>query len=801
LREFLLRTCIPEEFNAELCEAILAPFHAGSQNWSAIMGLVLEKNLFVLPVGDGRWLRYHPLFRDFLKTRLHEELPAEIPAILERLTRFYEKSGEWEKAYFTCRQLDNPEMLAGVVERAGTPMLQHALTTLENWVNSLPPNLIHAQAGLTSLRGAIAINKGDPHEALTLLDAAEAACRSHSNIPGLALTLTRRAAAYRHLGGYDSSLADTEEALRLAETDPSLQPIYAEALRLKGSNLYRLGHSREAINFIERSLALFTSLNETGSIPILLVETGAVYSVTGDMEAAKKAFQKALVIWQAEKNLNAQAEVINNLAVLYHQNGEYELAADTFEMGLSMARKARYTRAEFLILVGLGDLYAEVGEFESAEQAYDKALPIAKQWAGSFIETYLIFARANLALLQNDVLRARAILQGARKKLQRLSSLYEQGLQALIEGRIHIVNGQTAKAILAFRKAKENFTQDGRPLESLSSCAWLAAALGEIGEVEATRVEIRQLLNLDVRPAHAALVAVQQAAPWLRSMLKDPQVGRSLNSLLEKTSRIEAKWPVVRRSLRRLAQAIQMPAANLVVHAFGRAEVLVDGHTVSMPEWSTQSVRDLFFYLIYKGGAVTKEQIAAALWPEVDDPQILKQRFKTYLFRLRRATRRDVILFDEEYYRFNYSLDYEYDVEAFETYLARSRTARTNGERIEQLQRAVDLVRGTFLAEVDMPWALGERERLELAYLTALETLSQLHLESGQFEASITAAQQALKTDPYIETAHQFLMRAYAGLGERNAIKRQYQLCKTALVDLGFSPSHETEELYRKLLG
>jgi two-component SAPR family response regulator len=244
-----------------------------------------------------------------------------------------------------------------------------------------------------------------------------------------------------------------------------------------------------------------------------------------------------------------------------------------------------------------------------------------------------------------------------------------------------------------------------------------------------------------------------------------------------------------------------MPAANLVVHAFGRAEVLVDGHTVSMPEWSTQSVRDLFFYLIYKGGAVTKEQIAAALWPEVDDPQILKQRFKTYLFRLRRATRRDVILFDEEYYRFNYSLDYEYDVEAFETYLARSRTARTNGERIEQLQRAVDLVRGTFLAEVDMPWALGERERLEQAYLTALETLSQLHLESGQFEASITAAQQALKTDPYIETAHQFLMRAYAGLGERNAIKRQYQLCKTALVDLGFSPSHETEELYRKLLG
>ncbi len=802
VRDFLLRTSLPDEFNVELCDAILNPFQPGPQNWSALMSLVLEKNLFVLRVGvDGRWLRYHPLFREFLQSRLREERPSEASDILGHLVRFYEDSSEWEKAYFTCQQLNDPEMLVGVVERAGTPMLQHALTTLENWVVNLPPNLIHARPGLTSLRGAIAIYKGDPREALTMLNAAEAAYRKGSNTEGLALTLTRRAITYRQIGNYEASLKDTEEALLLTELDLNLQPTYAEALRIKGGSLSRLGHSREAINYLERSLTLFTALNETGSIPLLLVETGIVYSAIGDAEAAKTSFQKALTIWQAEKNINSQADVINNLAVLHYQNGEYELAADTFEMGLSLARKNRYTRAEALILIGLGDLYAEVGEFESAEQAYEKALPITKQWVGSFLETYLIYARANLAILQNDPVRGKAILQGARKKLQAVSSLYDQGLQSLIEGRIHILNGQTAKAILAFGKCKEYFMQDGRVLESMASCVWLAAALGEAGQVESFRAEIRELLNLDARPAHAALVAVQQAAPWLRSMLKDPQVGRSLSGLLDKASRIEAKWPGVRRSLRRLAQSIQMPVASLIIHAFGRAEVQVNDHTVTMSEWSTQSVRDLFFYLIYKGGAVTKEQIAAALWPEVDDPQILRQRFKTYLFRLRRATRRDVILFDEEYYRFNYSLDYEYDVEAFETYLARSRTARTVEERIEQIQKAVEMVHAPYLAEVDMPWALGERERLEQAYLSALENLAQLHLENGQFRQSVATAQQALKTDPYIETVHQLLMRAYAALGERNTIQRQYQLCKTALAELGFSPSHETQELYRQLMG
>jgi ATP/maltotriose-dependent transcriptional regulator MalT/two-component SAPR family response regulator len=801
IREFLLRTSLPEEFNAELCEAILEPTPIASHSWPTIMGHVLEKNLFVLPVGDGRWLRYHPLFREFLQARLREEHPSEIIPIFERLTRFHEKSNEWEKAYFACQQLNDPEKLADVVERGGTPMLQHALTTLENWVNSLPPNLLRSRPGLISLRGSIALSKGDLRDATELIQEAVTIYRGDVHLEGLTLALVRRAVMYRMSGNYTASLKDAEEALQLTEPHPHLQPIFAEALRLKGGNLYRLGNMREAVKYIERSLALYTALNETGSIPWLLMEAGLVYGCLGDIEAAKNSFQKALGIWQAEKNFAAQTNVLNNLAVLHHQNGEYELAADTYEIGLSLTSRSRNTRSEAMILIGLGDLYAEVGEFESAEQAYEKALPLAKQWEGSFIDIYLIFARTSLALLRGDPVHARTVFQDARKKMRAISSLYDQGLYSMIEGRLHLLNAQYSKAVLAFRNSRELFLQNGRAIESTLGGIWLAAALGTDGQTEEARVEIRELLNTNVRPSHAVLVGIQQAAPWLRSMLKDPQVGRSLNGLLDKAARIEAKWPGVRRSLRRLAQSIHMPAPSLVVRAFGRAEVQLDGHTVTMPEWSTVSVRDLFFYLIYKSGPVTKEQIAAALWPEVDEPQTLKQRFKAYIFRLRRATRRDAILFDEEYYRFNFSLDYEYDVEAFETYLARSRMVRTNEERIEQLQKAIDLVRGPYLSEVDMPWAIGERDRLEQSYVSGLENLASLYLESGQFQQAVDTAQRALKTDPYLEIIHQLLMRTYAALGDRTSIQRQYQACKTSLAELGFAPALETRELYKRLMG
>src|SRR5512134_464270 len=117
VREFLMRTSLLEEFNSEFCEIVLGPLYSEPQNWFNFMSYVFEKNLFVLPLGeDGRWLRYHHLFRDFLQSRLKEARPHEVKPILEGMVIAYEKAGEWERAYFTCRQLNEPEMLAGVIE-------------------------------------------------------------------------------------------------------------------------------------------------------------------------------------------------------------------------------------------------------------------------------------------------------------------------------------------------------------------------------------------------------------------------------------------------------------------------------------------------------------------------------------------------------------------------------------------------------------------------------------------------------------------------------------------------------------
>ncbi len=179
----------------------------------------------------------------------------------------------------------------------------------------------------------------------------------------------------------------------------------------------------------------------------------------------------------------------------------------------------------------------------------------------------------------------------------------------------------------------------------------------------------------------------------------------------------------------------------------------------------------------------------------------MKMRFKTNIYRLRHAIGQETILFEEERYRFNTDIDYDYDVENFEKLLERSKTAVTMKEKISTLEAAIGLAKGSYLSDIDLEWVDAGRTRLELDYHEALLRLAGLYLETGQSHRAIETCQTALKADPLLEDAYRLSMRAYAALGDGAAIVRIYQACRAVLRDeLGVNPSEETEKLYKKLL-
>ena len=120
VQDFLLRTSLLEEFDAELCLAVLGPAkYSNGETWSDLVADVVRSNLFVLPVDDNKsWLRYHHLFQDFLQSRMKSERPDEYKCILQRLAIVHTERKAWGKAYELYQRLSNIEATAHLIEQA-----------------------------------------------------------------------------------------------------------------------------------------------------------------------------------------------------------------------------------------------------------------------------------------------------------------------------------------------------------------------------------------------------------------------------------------------------------------------------------------------------------------------------------------------------------------------------------------------------------------------------------------------------------------------------------------------------------
>ncbi len=801
MQQFMLRSSLLDEFDVKLCESVLGPLYDLRPDWPKLIDTLTQKNLFVLPVGaGGQWLRYHHLFRDYLQTQFRRDCPNEVQPILRRLAEVHELSGQWEKAYQIYRGLGDTDALASMIERAGIPMYQHAMLTLESWLKALPPSVANRRPGLLSLRGNIEVVKGNASEGISLFGRAISAYRQEGSAQGLALALVRRAGGYRVLGKYEEALQDANEVLRTTESDDGMQWIHADALRINGLCLLRLGRTLEALNLLQQALDVYVRINDTASIPLLLVETGVAQADLGRYSEAKVSYEKALKILREDGNLTSQATLLNNYGVLLQQLGEYEQAVQTFEEGLLCAHQSGHKRMEAMIALGLGDLYAEIEDFDSAKQNYRQAADLIEQLKESFLQNYLSLMAANLALLQRNPDEAQHLIERAAEVIRESQSEYEKGLLFLLRGRLAMLRARAPEALAELREARRLFAAGGREVESVTTAVWLAAAECESDEEEAAREHIREAVPSINQTSHAALIAVRQAMDWMGGLRRDPELRSYLRGLFDKAERLDAQLPPVRRQLRRLAHTVETTTPKLVIKALGAGQVWVNGQLLGQKDWQTQSVRELFFFFLASSRPLGREQIGAALWPGTEEPSKFRMRFKNEIYRLRRAVGLETILFDGEFYQFNRTVDHEYDVEAFEAYLKKAAAATAVEEQIDFFQRAVDLVEGKYLADMNGLWIMPDQERLYQAFLGATLALAELYLKEGQVPKARDICHRALAQDVTYEALYRMLMRVYDRLGDRASVIHYYRACETAMKKAyGTPPSRETQELYKEL--
>ena len=799
IRDFLLRTSFLEEFDASLCTSIWGT----EDNWRNLINQVVQNNLFVLPVGEeGKWLRYHHLFGEFLRAQFEKEKSDQLEALLRRLAAVYTEREDWGRAYSLYNRIKDTSAIADLIEKAGTSLIRNAqFAILAKWIDELPVEVIDSRPGLLSQKGTVLLIQGQVEKSLDYLNRAQITQRECHDYSGLARTLARRATALRYLGKYQASIHDGLEAIKLSEGDAALRSARADACCAVGVSLHHQGQLGEAITMLERSLSLYQSLQDEQNSAMVHMELGICCQYEGKTHQAVRHYEQALTYWQGVRNTTRQSFVLNNLGSLHHLSGNYTEAAKLFEQALILARSNGILRSEAYLLFNLGNLYADLEANDSARDALEKTRKACQTLDDHFLLLNVDLAESTLARREGKFSHANAYLRSAEKLVQKSQSNFEKSIWSMEAGSLSLAEDKFQKAIPQLSEALALFDEGGQKLEAASAALLLCRAYSLTNEHLKVKTTLEQALGLvkDLDSLQPLIVVGRNVKEELKSQAEDINIGPGAVKLLSQIEYFERHIASLRRRLRPHAATVLLIPPRLSICALGNSQVKVDGKPVTSPTWVNQKrARELFFFLLaHLNKGMSRDEIGVVLWPESSTEQ-LRLQFRNTIYYLRYALGQDVIINTEHRYQFNSDMDYSYDIQEFERKLLQAESAETPAQKIELLQKAIQLYLGEYYLEADGDWVMTERGRLSQMHEHSLLVLAQLHLEQDEPQTALVHCQTILAENHCMESAHRLAMQAYAALGNRSGVANQFELCKQLLWDeLGLEPSPETIKLYK----
>lgn len=805
MQTFLLRTSLLEEFDAVLCEKIIGKaLGLYGQNWNEVIDRIQRDNLFVLPVGDETlFLRYHHLFRDFLQNRMRLERPDEARKIEVELAVYYESIQEWERAIAIYFRIGTESQVVDLIRKAARHMiLSGRLVTLSDWLNALPNGLADKKPELLSIRGSIAMLRGDFQVSLDILDCSIDQLRDTGADEELAAALIRRSAIKRHLGNYDAALKDALDAIELTKPPFGDAVQFAEALRAEGLVYYQTGELNDALWKLRESYRRFLDLSLESDAAKVLMELGIVYLAKGDLEQTEHCYKDSLEYWESTHNSMWQANVLNNIGVLHLTRGEYEQAVITLEKALGYSRLSVNPRIEGYTLTTLGDVFRDLRALKEARQAYTQASEILQKTNDVSLDVYLTLGMAVLDRISGYYKSSREQITSAFEKADKSGSKYEFNTCRLEQAILQFKIGGGDDLHTRLQELEEYFYDAGFHVEGFKATVFRTLLDLETASQTAQAHLKSDLVSETGRDGkYPAMIQIGlEFQDRIEKLLEKLHALDDFKTILTEVKAFEKKIPQIHHVIRHYSSAVNFSSPKITIRTFGKMQVRMGGKVITSKDWKTQTVRDLFFYLLLHPEGVTKEEIGEVFWPDADR-DTLRLRFKNTIYRMRRAVGKDIVTYTDDYYRFNRLTDYDLDLDVFKVELEKAKNAGDTESQIEHLKTALNVYRGPLLPKLDQDWAIIVREKYQREFISAAVTLINLYIKTGKYIQAVALSNRALEEDTYNEVLHRYAMMAYSALDDRPAVARQFEKCRSVLMnELQIEPSSQTVSLYNSLM-
>ncbi len=553
-----------------------------------------------------------------------------------------------------------------------------------------------------------------------------------------------------------------------------------------------------AVRRLEAALRLYRELDDARGIASGLQVLGSVAREQGRYVRAVELHAESLAVAEEAGDRWAVASAHGYLAFVSWLQRDFGRAAAEAGTALAMFRELGDVEGAAWSLISLGTVARYQGEVERAAALLAESRALSEGIGFREGIAWCCEQLGLLAAVDGDpvaitLLRRSLELHGELRDRWRMSSVLEDlAAIALVLDRAPAA-ARLLGAAEAIRDAIGTVIAPCERPQHMQTAAAVRAALGE----EAFAAARQQGLLATMDELTADLPTAEDAAP------APPAPAEAPPAKAAPAGEAAPAAPAGRAAPRRAAQQATRDGAAagpLRVRTLGGAVVGFGDAALTAADWGYAKPRELMFLLV-SSPPMTKDQIAAALWPDLSRQQ-LGNALHTALRELRRALGDPGwVVYANGHYRFERSRQHECDVTEFEDALLAARRARPSEAALPDLQRAIGAYGGDFLDGMSAgEWALVRRDELRRAFESALLAAGRLQAAAGRHQAAVAMFRRAVAHEPLNETAHRELMSCWARLGETARAVRHYEeLTELLRAQVGVPPAPETTALYRRL--
>ncbi len=399
VQAFLLRTSILDRLCGPLCDVVTLDRSVPGQE---TLQYLEHANLFLVPLDDERhWYRYHHLFAELLRQRLHQSADSStgneghtVDELHIRASQWYEDNGLRIEAIHHALAAEDFERASGLIELAWPEMDgRFQATTWLGWVESLPDELVRARPVLGVGYAWALLGGGELEAAADRLRDAER---------------WLDASAVRDIR---SVVVDEEQFRTLPASVAAARAYHALAL----------GDIASAAEYARRALDLLPEEDrlQRGQAAALL---GLASWTSGDLEEAHRALADAMANFRLAGNLHFAISGTYGLADIRVAQGRLREAVRTYERTSQLAGEQGepILRGTAELYLGLGELLFEQGDEEAATRYLLRSEELGEQAALPNWPYRRCVVKARIEASRGD-------LDGALELLDEAERLYHRG--------------------------------------------------------------------------------------------------------------------------------------------------------------------------------------------------------------------------------------------------------------------------------------------------------------------------------------------------------------------------------------